>query len=619
MASLLLLWGLSARDGFSYSQWNGWFAAVTPLALAALAQTPILLAGGQGLAAGGLAVLCSAVAVQFSGPHLYSAFLASGCAIAVGAAAGALNGLLIGRLALRSTIVTLGTGAAALALSIWMLDAGVTGPPEALTALLRGDAVVGLLPVPAVLLAVIGLAWVALDRSAVGRAIRAAGVARAQGISDPEFRGPVFLAYLFAGAGYGVAGLYLAAELGPPDPFAGGPTLLQIYAAVALGGTVTSRRQGSAIGSLIGAAVVITVDLVALSFGFDTYVVMALEGGLLLLAASIGRRFPAPAATTSALQIRPPLLASGWLDRGRLAWLLALAAVALIAITRPGSLSPGAANEILTSTIVMIALALGQGCVMLIGGIDLTAPVVAAVAGLVIVNVAQQDDGAMLSVVAIVLVGAAAGGAVMGWSLNRLRLNPILGTLAVAGVIQAIGIFITIRLPPGSATPLMLWVASPWRQWPAPAVLALAPCFITLIGVLHRSGAIESLRRFGRNTSGMSAPPAVMAMTYAGSSVMAALAGILLACYGGSAQLAYTDVYLLPTLLALQLGGVAFGGGRGGLWGALGGVLFVALSDALLLGAGVGQPARLGSFALLLVVVAWLGSSRRSQAAANAR
>jgi len=64
---------------------------------------------------------------------------------------------------------------------------------------------------------------------------------------------------------------------------------------------------------------------------------------------------------------------------------------------------------------------------------------------------------------------------------------------------------------------------------------------------------------------------------------------------------------------------VAFGGGRGGLWGALGGVLFVALSDALLLGAGVGQPARLGSFALLLVVVAWLGSSRRSQAAANAR
>lgn len=614
---LLLSWGFSTRDGFSYSQWSGWFATLTPLALAALAQTPILLAGGQGLAAGGLAVLCSAVAAQFAGAQLQSALLAGGCAIAVGAGAGALNGWMISRLAMRSTIVTLGTGAAALALSIWMVEDGVAGPPERLMTLLDGNPVFGLLPAPAVALAVVGLAWVAVDRSALGHRIRAAGVAHARGVSGPEFRGATFLAYLLAGVGYGVAGLYLAAQLGPPDPFAGGPTLLQIYAAVALGGTVTNRRQGSAIGSVVGAAVVTTVDLLALSFGYDTATVMALEGGLLLLAASIGRGDGTGASVAPAPPPPRPLLDPGWLDRGRLAWLMALAALALIAIDRRGSLSTGAANEILMSTTVVIALALGQGCVMLIGGIDLMAPVLVSVSGLAVVYASRQDDHTMLLMVPAVLACAAAVGTALGGFLGRLRVNTILGTLAVAGAIQAIGIVMTIHLPPGSATSLMLWFASPSQQWPAPAVLVLLPCFLALVGVMHWSGAIETLRRFGRDEARMPPPPAVMAMTYATSSVMASLAGILLACYGGSAQLAYSDVYLLPTLLALQVGGVAFGGGRGGLWGALGGVLFVALSDTLLLGAGLGQPARLGSFALLLIAVAWLASRGRSRAAAR--
>jgi ribose/xylose/arabinose/galactoside ABC-type transport system permease subunit len=131
------------------------------------------------------------------------------------------------------------------------------------------------------------------------------------------------------------------------------------------------------------------------------------------------------------------------------------------------------------------------------------------------------------------------------------------------------------------------------------------PCFLAVIGLLHRMGVVTALRRYAAPGAQPQCPPWIMALIYGGSGLLAALAGILLAGYGGATQLGFVDIYLLPTLLALQLGGIAFGGGRGSLWGALGGVLFVTVFDTLLLGHGVSQPGRLVAAAGLLLLVAW--------------
>ncbi|HET6222219.1 MAG TPA: hypothetical protein VFE11_08645 [Dongiaceae bacterium] len=598
---LLLLWTLMT-PGFGAAQAGGWLAAVTPLALAAMAQTPVLLAGGQGLAAGGVAILASVVTARFAGTALESALLAAAAAIAVGALAGAANGWLIARTGLRSTIVTLATGAAALALSLLLLDSNPPGPPDIFREFLTGDVVPGVLPAPAILLAAVALAWVLLDRSALGRDIRAAGRARTEGITGAAVRRPIFLAYLLAGTGYGIAGVYLAAQLGPPDPFTSGPTLLQIYAAVVVGGSVPGLRQGTIIGSLLGAAIVTTVDLILLSAGIDSYVAPALEAALLFFGAAIPRRLPAALPRSSLGQPdRSPLAA------GQVAWLAALAVLALLLVMQPGSLAPAALNELLMALLVMTIFALGQGCVLLIGGIDLSAPVVATVAGLLVTYIAQQRDGRLLWAAPLMLGAAAATGALLGWSMGRLRLSPILGTLAMAGLVQALGVFATLHLAPSAAAPLMAWLATPTGRWPAPAVLLLLPCFLAVIGVLYRAGAVAVLRHHGTALAQHPCPPRVMALVYGGSSLLAALVGVLLAGYGGATQLGFVDVYLLPTLLALQFGGIAFGGGRGGLWGALGGVLFVTVFDALLLGHDVSQPGRLAAVAGLLLVIAWRG------------
>ena len=73
------------------------------------------------------------------------------------------------------------------------------------------------------------------------------------------------LAYVIGGLGYGLSGVFLAAEIGMSDPTTSGTSLLEIYAAVALGGSVPYMRQGSSLGAAIakrlsedGASVAIT-------------------------------------------------------------------------------------------------------------------------------------------------------------------------------------------------------------------------------------------------------------------------------------------------------------------------------------------------------------------------
>jgi ABC-type xylose transport system permease subunit len=158
LAVLLMAWALMTPGGFGAAQAAGWFTTATPLALAAMAQTPVLLAGGQGLAAGGTAILASVITAGFAGVQLESALVAGAPAIGVSALIGATNGWLIGRLGLRSTIVTLATGAATLAVSLWLLEVGPPGPPDSFRAFLAGEASLGAFPAPALLLVTVAIA-----------------------------------------------------------------------------------------------------------------------------------------------------------------------------------------------------------------------------------------------------------------------------------------------------------------------------------------------------------------------------------------------------------------------------------------------------------------------------
>jgi ribose transport system permease protein len=68
------------------------------------------------------------------------------------------------------------------------------------------------------------------------------------------------------------------------------------------------------------------------------------------------------------------------------------------------------------------------------------------------------------------------------------------------------------------------------------------------------------------------------------SGVCSALVGLLLTGFGGQASLGMGDVYLLPSIAIIIIGGTAITGGRGHYAGMLGGALLLTALQTLLAG-----------------------------------
>jgi ribose transport system permease protein len=94
------------------------------------------------------------------------------------------------------------------------------------------------------------------------------------------------------------------------------------------------------------------------------------------------------------------------------------------------------------------------------------------------------------------------------------------------------------------------------------------------------------LRSIGYNEkatylSGVSTPSVVFC-AFALAGMCSALGGVMLAGYANQAYQSMGDPFLLPTTAAVVIGGTSILGGRGGLFGTVGGVLFITLLTSIL-------------------------------------
>ena len=93
-----------------------------------------------------------------------------------------------------------------------------------------------------------------------------------------------FWAYVLAGVFYGAAGAFISAQTGSADPLIGRPLLLQAFAAVVLGGTVLGGGRGGAVGSVVGAYILMIVVNILLVLNVSAYYSSVAEGAILILA-----------------------------------------------------------------------------------------------------------------------------------------------------------------------------------------------------------------------------------------------------------------------------------------------------------------------------------------------
>lgn len=233
-------------------------------------------------------------------------------------------------------------------------------------------------------------------------------------------------------------------------------------------------------------------------------------------------------------------------------------------------------------------LATGGTIVILLGHIDLSVPWI--LTGAAILSTALVGSGNPVLVVLAVPAALAFGaliGVINGVGVALLRIPSMVWTLAVNSMLLGVAVLNTGGFnPKGEASALMVAMASG-------DIFGLPISFVIWIGVsmalayfLVKTPFGRYLRSIGFNEkatflSGVSTPSVVFA-AFAIAGMCSALAGVMLAGYANQAYQSMGDPFLLPTIAAVVIGGTSILGGRGGLFGTIGGALFITLLTSIL-------------------------------------
>ncbi len=246
---------------------------VSITALLAIGVTFVILTGGIDLSVGSIAGLAGMISggllyegLKLPGGHTvwFSTFMVMTIGILVGAAVGAINGLLVTKLKVAPFIATLGVLYVARGFAD-LRSGGGTYPNLAGTPARHntGFDVLGVrswfgVPVSIwIMVAVAALAIIVTTRTPFGRRIYAVGgnerAAELSGIRTARIK---MAAYIISGACAALAGLILTSELGAAYPDTATTFELNAIAAAVLGGTSLFGGKGTIIGTIVGAFVI---------------------------------------------------------------------------------------------------------------------------------------------------------------------------------------------------------------------------------------------------------------------------------------------------------------------------------------------------------------------------
>jgi ribose transport system permease protein len=279
---LLILSGL--YDGFgTVANFRNIAIQASPLTIAAVGATFVVMTGGIDLSVG--SVLFLTAAIESSGALVPApAGVVFAAVAAVGVLLGAVNGAAIALTRVPALIVTLAS------MQVFRGIGGhITGQQNIdLPAQLRGIGTGSLLgiPAPVLLAAVTALGGVLMfGRTVFGRYLQAVGSNRAAALdAGLPVRTVTIGAYALAGLLAALASLTQTARLGAVQPTIGEGYELTVITAVVLGGTSLFGGRGSITGTVLGALVLTTAQTGLVFSGASPYVFDIVRGGVLLVA-----------------------------------------------------------------------------------------------------------------------------------------------------------------------------------------------------------------------------------------------------------------------------------------------------------------------------------------------
>jgi len=272
-----------------------------------------------------------------------------------------------------------------------------------------------------------------------------------------------------------------------------------------------------------------------------------------------------------------------------LPWLVLVVLYATLVIRTPNFLKAGPLSVLLYSITILGVVAMGQLCVILIGGIDLSVSSVMTLTNVVssYIIAGTTNQHLFAAVVVCLLVGAVIGCA-NGLIITRLGMPDMIATLAMMTIIYGVmTLFHASHLRTGNSPALVDFATKPFLGPIMPAAVVWLVLSAVLIVVLQkttfgRQVFAVGLSRGAAHAAGISVMRTTVIL-YVVSGVCAGAAGILLTGQLGGMQLSSGNPYQLWSIAAVVLGGTSIFGGRGGYGSTMAGVaIIVVLQNGLL-------------------------------------
>ncbi len=230
--------------------------SATPLSIATVGQTAVVLTAGIDLSAGSVISLTNVIAAFLMKDYPELALSIILLCLAAGLTVGIINGLAVAYLRLNPFIITLASGIVVqgLALEIMYQPSGMV--TQGFREVARGT--LGPIPLPVIyLLALYLIGSYILKRTPYGLSIYAVGgnetSARLSGIRTRRI---LLSVYAISGLLAACAGLFVASRIGSGDPLVGEAFTLDSIAAVVLGGTSLFGGVGGLWGGFAGAIII---------------------------------------------------------------------------------------------------------------------------------------------------------------------------------------------------------------------------------------------------------------------------------------------------------------------------------------------------------------------------
>jgi len=401
-----------------------------------------------------------------------------------------------------------------------------------------------------------------------------------------------------------------------------------VFAAVVVGGTRLGGGRGGLMGSILGAYILTIMVNILLVLNVSAYVSTIAEGLILILAAlAVGlsrdcvlvqqlrallrrwrgwkndllprQRDPGSRGMQARLQPHPPPPLPGWRVRHAQALRISLPAVVcllLVLLATQFWLEQSLAhwrywNALIVLSGFLAILALGQGAVILTGGLDLSLPWNICLSGILFASLTQGADAMLPGAALAVLLAGCLIGLLNGLGVVALGLSPIVVTLASNGILQGLALLVSGGTPSGFAPPMLRWFMTGKLAGVTPVVWFTAA--FAVAAVLLLSHTVFGRRVMAVGNSQVAARLAgvrvgrVLVGVYVLSGACAALVGILLTGFSGQASLGMGDEYLLPSIAVVVVGGGLITGGRGHYLGMLAGVFLLTALQTLLTGSNL--------------------------------